>query len=94
MDLGENLESIVEELVRRGRFNSRSEVLRAGVRLLHEREVRIAELDAMIAKGIADADAGRVADVDTGINRLKAEIASRRASAKRRRGVSSSRPRR
>ena len=42
-----------------GRYNSRSEVLREGVRLVEEREKRLAALDAAIARGLADADAGR-----------------------------------
>jgi antitoxin ParD1/3/4 len=35
-------------------------VLREGVRLIEEREKRLAALDAAILRGVADADAGRV----------------------------------
>jgi putative addiction module CopG family antidote len=44
VDLGNQLESVISQLVKAGRFNSRSEVLREGVRLVHEREVRLAAL--------------------------------------------------
>lgn len=91
VDLGKNLERVVEDLVRRGRYNSRSEVLRAGVRLLHEREVRIAELDAMLEEGLADLDAGRVEHADSVFGRLQRGLEQPK-SAKRRRAGSSSRP--
>ena len=58
-DLGRTLESFVAELVASGRYNSKSEVLREGVRLVQEREARLAALDAALARGLADADAGR-----------------------------------
>jgi antitoxin ParD1/3/4 len=59
-DLGSHLESYVKSLVRTGRYGSRSEVLREGVRLVEEREKRLAALDAALARGLSDADAGRV----------------------------------
>ncbi|WP_246673580.1 type II toxin-antitoxin system ParD family antitoxin, partial [Mesorhizobium sp. B2-9-1] len=58
--LGDRLEDVVNRLVKTGRYNSKSEVLREGVRLVEEREKRLATLDAALARGIADADAGRV----------------------------------
>jgi antitoxin ParD1/3/4 len=51
--------------VKTGRYNSRSEILREGVRLIHERETRLTALDASITRGIADADAGRVHELDS-----------------------------
>ncbi|MBZ9661257.1 type II toxin-antitoxin system ParD family antitoxin [Mesorhizobium sp. ESP-6-4] len=59
-DLGDRLEDVVNRLVKTGRYNSKSEVLREGVRLVEEREKRLATLDAALARGVADADAGRV----------------------------------
>ena len=56
-DLGETLEKFVTEAGRSGRYRSKSEVLREGVRLIQERETRLAALDASIARGVADADA-------------------------------------
>lgn len=49
VDLGTQLESYVIDLVKTGRYNSRSEVLREGVRLVEEREKRLALLDSTIS---------------------------------------------
>ena len=43
-DLGEKLEAVVNDLVANGRYNSKSEVLREGVRLVQEREAALARL--------------------------------------------------
>ncbi|WP_315924372.1 type II toxin-antitoxin system ParD family antitoxin [Mesorhizobium sp. SP-1A] len=72
-DLGTHLEGVVNELVSTGRYNSKSEVLREGVRLVQEREKRLAALDAALAKGIADADAGRVKPAEEVFDRLEAK---------------------
>ena len=58
-ELGSQLEDFVAALVREGRYNSKSEVLREGVRLVQDREARLVALDAAIARGLADAEAGR-----------------------------------
>lgn len=58
-DLGKQLESYIQQLVDTGRYGSKSEVLREGVRLVQDRETRLVALDASIMRGIADADAGR-----------------------------------
>jgi len=76
VDLGNQLESFVTQMVKTGRYNSRSEILREGVRLVHERETRLAALDASIARGIADADAGRVHDLEDVAARLDARYAA------------------
>lgn len=70
--LGQHLEDYVDELVKSGRYTSRNDVLREGVRLVEEREKRIKVLDAAIERGLADADAGR--------KTTAAEIASRLAA--------------
>ena len=72
-NLGQHLEDYVSELVKTGRYGSRSEVLREGVRMIEEREKRLAALDAAIARGIADADAGRVEPIDDVRDRLVAK---------------------
>ena len=56
-ELGDTLEKVVTDLVENGRYNSKSEVLREGVRLVQEREARFRELDASIRLAIAEADA-------------------------------------
>lgn len=64
VELGSQLETFATALVKGGRYGSRSEILREGVRLIHERETRLAALDASIARGIADADSARTAELD------------------------------
>lgn len=73
VDLGGPLEDYVSDLLRTGRYNSKSEVLREGVRLVQEREARLAALDAAIARGLADAEAGRVTPLNTVFERLEAK---------------------
>jgi len=75
VNLGKRLEDVVTDLVESGRYNSRSEVLREGVRIIQERETRLAALDASIARGIADAEAGRVHTPEDVRNRLAAKFA-------------------
>ena len=72
-DLGEQLENVVEQLVKNGRYNSKSEVLREGVRLVQEREARLAAFKAAIGEGIADAEAGRVKTAEEVFSRLSAK---------------------
>ncbi|MCA0432080.1 MAG: type II toxin-antitoxin system ParD family antitoxin [Proteobacteria bacterium] len=72
-DLGSVLENYVSELVASGRYNSKSEVLREGIRLVQERELRLAVLDAAVTQGLADARAGRVMDFDAAFDRLEAK---------------------
>jgi len=76
-DLGEALESFVTKLVASGRYHSKSEVLREGVRLIQEREARLARLDASIARGLADVDAGRVKPSSEVFDRLEAKLAAK-----------------
>ena len=73
VDLGARLEKSVEELVNSGRYNSKSEVLREGVRLVEEREARLAELNASIRQGLAEAHAGLSEPADAVFDRLRAK---------------------
>ena len=74
-ELGETLEKVVNDLVEHGRYNSKSEVLREGVRLVQEREARLRELDAMLAEGQADVDAGRLIPAEEVFAELRKVIA-------------------
>lgn len=69
-DLGKQLEGYVQKLVDSGRYGSKSEVLREGVRLVQDREARLLALDASITRGIADAEAGRTQPADEVFGRL------------------------
>ena len=75
-ELGPVLENYVSGLVSEGRYNSKSEVLREGVRLVQERESRLAALDAAIAEGRADVAAGRVISIEEAFDRLDAKFAA------------------
>lgn len=50
--LGDHFRSFVEDQVSRGRFGSASEVVRAGLRLLEEREAKLEALRRAIKEGI------------------------------------------
>lgn len=76
-DLGEALENFVTKLVASGRYHSKSEVLREGVRLIQEREARLAVLDAAIARGLDDAEAGRMRSSSEVFDRLEAKLAGK-----------------
>lgn len=75
-DLGQQLEHFVTQLVESGRYGSKSEVLREGVRLVQDREARLAALDASIARGLADAKAGRTKPAAKVFDRLEAKYAA------------------
>jgi antitoxin ParD1/3/4 len=72
-ELGNQLETYVTSLVKTGRYHSKSEVLREGVRLIQERETRLVALDTAIARGLADADAGRSKPASAVFDRLEAK---------------------
>ena len=80
-DLGEKLEAVVNDLVANGRYNSKSEVLREGVRLVQEREAALAKLHAALEVGIRDSEAGRTKPLEEVVERLSAKY---RAMAKKR----------
>jgi antitoxin ParD1/3/4 len=70
-DLGPKLEAFVAKLVESGRYNSKSEVLREGIRLIQERETRLAVLDQALARGVADEEAGRTKPLADVVARLE-----------------------
>ena len=75
-----NLEEVVEQLVASGRYNSKSEVIREGIRLVEEREKRLAAMKALLAEGIADADEGRNHPADEVFAELRQRIRDRSGS--------------
>ena len=74
-ELGDVLEQAVTELVASGRYNSKSEVLREGVRLVQEREARLAELEAKLKVGMDQIDAGLGIPAEEVFDRLLARYA-------------------
>lgn len=73
-DLGKPLEEFVENLVKSGRYGSKSEVLREGVRLVQEREAKQAALEALLQHAIASADRGDTIPADEVFAKLRAEL--------------------
>lgn len=80
-ELGETLESYVSALVKSGRYQSKSEVLREGVRLLQERETRLAELDFKLRESRAAADRGDLHPAEAVFADLRSKIGSIKAKA-------------
>ena len=54
---------MIRERVGTGAYGSNSELIREALRGWMEREQRLVVLDTAIARGLADADAGRVQDI-------------------------------
>ena len=73
VDLGRQLEKFVSSLVDSGRYNSKSEVLREGLRLLQEREQRLKILNRSLDRGLASAKAGKVKPAEEVFDRLEAK---------------------
>jgi antitoxin ParD1/3/4 len=81
-ELGNQLERYVAQLVESGRYGSKSEVLREGVRLIQDREAQLAALDAAVARSVAQSEAGEGVDAEAAFDRLEAKyqaIADRRS---------------
>jgi antitoxin ParD1/3/4 len=83
VNLGEQLEAFITEAVKNGRYGSRSEVLREGVRLVQEREAKWARFDAEIQKGLDDLDAGRSMPIEQVFDELNEYIRGLKAKRER-----------
>lgn len=75
--LGNHFESFIRDQVQSGRFNNVSEVVRAGLRLLEEREERRQlELEALRAEIAAGRASGPAKSADVVFDRLEAKYAA------------------
>jgi antitoxin ParD1/3/4 len=72
-DLGVQLEAFIARLVATGRYGSKSEVLREGVRLIQDRESQLAALDTVIERALLESEAGRSESADEVFDRLEAK---------------------
>ncbi|HYG77530.1 MAG TPA: type II toxin-antitoxin system ParD family antitoxin [Planctomycetota bacterium] len=81
VSLTPELEKFVTKLVKSGNYQSASEVVRDGLRLMQERdEIREAKLQALRADlklGLDSIERGNVVDGPEAIQRIKARIAAR-----------------
>lgn len=85
LTLTSELEQFVRDEVKRGAFASSSEYVRNLVRerYRHERDraAKLQALEAALARGLADAEAGRVVSLDEAFKRLHSELNLRDPSA-------------
>ena len=70
--LGDHYDAFVEGQLSSGRYADVSEVLRDALRLMEDREARLSSVDASIARGLGDIEAGRIHDADTVFDELEA----------------------
>ena len=75
--LGKHYEAFVQAQLASGRYNNASEIIRVALRLMEDRERRMAAMDAAVARGQADIGAGRVHDLDVVCDALDAELAAK-----------------
>ena len=68
--LGEHFSEFIENKIQLGRFESTSEAVRAGLRLLEEREAKFELLREKLAVGEAQLDRGEGVDGDTFMRKL------------------------
>ena len=78
ISLTPDLDDAIQRRIASGRYASQSEVIRAALRVLErdeeEQARKFAALDAAIARGIADAEAGRVMPLDEAFARIRKEV--------------------
>ena len=72
--LGDHLHDFAEQKVQEGRFGNVSEVVRAGLRLLEERETKLEILRSAIREGLKSGPAQRF-DVEELLTELESESA-------------------
>lgn len=71
ISLGDHFEDFVDDKIATGRFKNASEVIRAGLRLLEEEEIKIQQLKRAITDGIESGVAKRF-DPKKHLEKLKA----------------------
>jgi len=77
VSIGERWEKFVEQAVRDGRYGSASEVVREGLRLVEEREAKLADLRYIIQKSIAEGGEVTEEELDASLDAKMAELKAR-----------------
>jgi antitoxin ParD1/3/4 len=62
--LPSEMATFIRQKVDSGLYSSNSEIIREALRGMMERERRLEQLDTAIVQGVADAEAGRVQEID------------------------------
>lgn len=87
VNLGPVFDQFVADLLQGGHYQSQSEILREGLRMLKEREelkrARLDELRREIARGGEQADRGELVDGPEALARIRAKGAGRRVKPRR-----------
>ncbi len=74
VSIGKRWELFVEEQVKQGRYTSQSEVVREGLRLVEEREAKLAELRAMINASIERGGSHTLEELDAHLDKVSEEL--------------------
>lgn len=77
VSIGERWEKFVEQAVKDGRYGSASEVVREGLRLVEEREAKLADLRYIIQKSIAEGGEVTEEELDASLDAKMAELKAR-----------------
>ena len=80
--IGDHFQRFIEQLVKQGRFGSTSEAIRAGLRLLEEREAKLAALRNAIQEGI-DSGPAEAFDFDDFVSRKETKLQATTQGTKR-----------
>ena len=82
VNLGPTFDDFVAEMLGTGLYQSQSEILREGLRLLKEREdlkkLRLAEFRHEISRGVEEADRGQFVDGPPTFAKIREKSAQRR----------------
>ena len=70
VSLGKRWEAFIAEQIRLGRYASQSEIVREGLRLVEEREAKLAELRASIQAALAEEPRYTIEEVEADLLRV------------------------
>jgi antitoxin ParD1/3/4 len=74
VSIGDRWQEFVERIVRDGRYGSASEVVREGLRLVEERELKLNALRTMLDASIAAGGEATDADIDQALEAKAAQL--------------------